>query len=352
MSNAGSFQWTAQELATKLGATLRGPGDVVLNRLETLDRADSACLTFIRDARNASRWSTSNAGAALLSRVVANDPAANPADETGRALIVVDDADRALIRVLEWLSPEAERSAAGIHKSAHVHPSAMVAASATIGPGCVVGEDAVIHERVVLRANVSVGDAVNIGADSVIHAGAVIYPRSTIGARCTLHANVVIGADGFGYRPRDDGRGLVKIPHIGIVEIHDDVEIGAGTTIDRAKFGATIIGAGTKIDNLVQIGHNVRIGRACIICGCTAIAGSTVLGDGVTLAGGVGLADNLTIGAGAKIGARSGVMEDIPAGEMWVGYPAKPARHTLRTIAALQQLPDVMAQVKKLLRDT
>jgi UDP-3-O-[3-hydroxymyristoyl] glucosamine N-acyltransferase len=214
----------------------------------------------------------------------------------------------------------------------------------SVGPGARVGE------RCTLHSGVSVGASVSLGDDTQLHAGVVVYPRCSIGARCTLHANVVIGADGFGYRPAPDARSILKVPHIGTVEIHDDVEIGASTTIDRAKFGATVIGSGTKIDNLVQIGHNVRVGRSCIICGCAALAGSVVIGDGATIAGGVGIADNITIGAGAKVGARSGVMDDVPPGESWVGYPAKPARQTFRILTALNQLPDVMSQVKKLLK--
>jgi len=345
-----STNWTTGDLARRLTAELRGPDDLRLSRLETIEQADASSLTFIRDARNAAKWAASRAGAAVVSRHVANDPAVAPPPIPGRALVVVEDADHALISVLEWLAPPTPAPPAGISPLASVSPEAIIAPGAHIGPHCTIGAGARIGERCTLHAAVTIGAGVTIGDDCELHPGVVVYSRSRIGARCRLHAGVVIGADGFGYRPSPDKRGLVKVPHIGITEIHDDVEIGANTTIDRAKFGATIIGAGTKIDNLVQIGHNVRVGRSCIICGCAALAGSVTLGDGVTLAGGVGLADGITIGSGATIGARSGVMDDIPAGEMWVGYPARPARQAMRIVAATQQLPDLVSQVRKLLR--
>lgn len=326
-----AFRTTTSELAQRLNAELRGPGDLILTRLDTLEAADASALTFIRDAKNATRWASSRAGAALISRAATSDPALT-LDVPGRTLLIVDDADRALITLLDSIAADHPRPSPGVHPTAVVDPSAHIAPTAVIGPHCTIG------------AGASIGD------QSHLHAGVVVYPRCTIGSHCTLHANVVIGADGFGYRPSPDGRSILKVPHVGIVEIHDHVEIGANTTIDRAKFGATIVGAGTKIDNLVQIGHNVRIGRSCIICGCAALAGSVVVNDGATIAGGVGIADNITIGAGAKVGARSGVMDDIPAGESWVGYPARPAKQTFRILAALNQLPDVMAQMKKLMR--
>ena len=350
MTATPSTNWTTGDLASRLAAELRGPGDLRLSRLDTIEQADASSLTFIRDAKNAAKWASSRAGAAVVSRHVANDPTAAPPPIPGRALVVVDDADLALIAVLEWLAPPSPAEAPGASPLSAVSPEARVAPSAHIGPHCTIGPGAVIGERCTLRSAVTIGPGAVIGDDCDLHPGVVVYARSRIGARCRLHAGAVVGADGFGYRPSPDKRGLVKVPHIGIVEIHDDVEIGANTTIDRAKFGATVIGAGTKIDNLVQIGHNVRVGRSCIICGCAALAGSVTLGDGVTLAGGVGLADGITVGSGATIGARSGVMDDIPPGEMWVGYPARPARQTMRIIAAMQQLPDVMSQVRKLLR--
>jgi UDP-3-O-[3-hydroxymyristoyl] glucosamine N-acyltransferase len=180
----------------------------------------------------------------------------------------------------------------------------------------------------------------------------VIEDRCTLGARVRLHANVVIGADGFGYRPNADGTALIKIPHAGNVEIGDDVEIGSNTTIDRGKFGPTTVGAGAKIDNLVQIGHNCQIGRSVIICGASALAGSVIVGDGAILGGRTGVADNLSIGAGAKIGGGAGIMSSIPPGEVWAGYPARQIGETMRIVAATAKLPDLMKQVKRLVRES
>jgi len=162
---------------------------------------------------------------------------------------------------------------------------------------------------------------------------------------------VVIGADGFGYRPSVDGRSLVKIPHIGNVVIGDGVEIGANSTIDRGKFGSTRIGDGTKIDNLVMIGHNCEIGRSCILCAFVGLSGSVVLGDGVTLAGAAGVADNCQIGDGATLGGGAGVIGNVPPGVTWTGMPARDARKYMRNIAALDRLPEILKKLKPLLRD-
>jgi len=178
---------------------------------------------------------------------------------------------------------------------------------------------------------------VRIGRNTTLHPNVTIYTHCRIGDDVILHANVVIGADGFGYRPDPSGRGLVKLPHRGIVEIHDRVEIGAGSCVDRARFGATVIGEGTKIDNLVQIGHNCRVGRSCVICGCTGIAGSVTIGDGVQIGGNCGLGDNLTIGNGVKIAGNAALMHDVPDGATYAGYPAMPARDYMRILGAMKK---------------
>ncbi len=339
----GACRWTTGELAELLRAELVGPSDVRIARLDALDRADSATLTFIRDARHVDRWQTSAAAAAIVSRGIEAEPG------EGRALLFVQDADHALIQVLDALTPPTHRPV-DRHPTAAIDPSAAVDRTVSIGPGVCVGPRCVIEAGAILHANVTIGADVRIGAHAEIRAGVVVEDRCVIGARARLHPNCVIGSDGFGYRPSKDGKGLVKIPHAGNVEIGDDAEIGAGTTIDRGKFGATVVGAGTKIDNLVQIGHNCRIGRSCIICGCCALAGSVTVGDGAVLAGGVGVADNITIGARSKVGARSGVMDNIPDGETWVGYPAAPWKQTMRIVAATKQLPETIAEIRRAIK--
>lgn len=340
--------WTSGGLSARFRAELIGPGDVAITRVDSLEDADASTVTFIRDARHATQWLSCRAGAVLVSRAAFNEARESFANDGVRAVLIVDDADLAMIELLADLAPDpfarptvpAHRS---IHPEAKVDPAAHLGAHVVVGPGSTVGAGTVIH------ANAVIGSNVRIGSRTIIQPGVVIQDGCDIGDGCILHPGVVIGADGFGYRPSPDGRGIIKIPHIGGVVIGDSVEIGANTTIDRGKFGNTTVGSMTKIDNLVQIGHNCRIGRGCIICGCCALAGSVTLEDGVTLAGGVGIADGRTIGRGASVGGRSGVMDDIPAGERWVGSPARPARQMLRMISALEQLPDLLKKAKPLL---
>lgn len=189
-----------------------------------------------------------------------------------------------------------------------------------------------------LYPNVTLMDDVVIGAKCEIRSGTRIEERCEIGSFCILHNNVSIGSDGFGYRPSEDGRGIVKIPHIGNVKIGHQVEIGASSCIDRGKFSSTRIGDGTKIDNLVQIGHNCVIGRACLIAGCCGISGSVTLGDGVVMAGQVAVKDHVTIGNGVTIGGKSGVINDIPDGKTVLGFPAIEAKDTLKQWAFIRRM--------------
>ncbi|MGP1308981.1 MAG: UDP-3-O-(3-hydroxymyristoyl)glucosamine N-acyltransferase [Phycisphaerales bacterium] len=345
-SNGHARGWTTGQLAELLGAELVGPGTLRIDRLDAIDHADARSVTFVRDAKRAAQWAASKATAAIVTRGVEVEPG------EGRALLVVDDADRATIAVLESLTPATHTPQAGVHASASIDPSATVDPSASVGAFVVVGPRTVVEAGAVLHAGVTLGASVRVGEGCELRAGVVVEDRCTLGKRVRLHANVVVGADGFGYRPSADGKSLVKIPHAGNVEIHDDVEVGANTTIDRGKFGPTVVGAGAKVDNLVQIGHNCRIGRSVIICGAAALAGSVTVGDGAILGGGTGIADNLTIGAGARVGARSGVMDDIPAGETWAGYPARPIGDTMRIVAATSKLPELLRQVKRLARES
>lgn len=343
---AGAARFTSGELAARFSAELRGPGDIALRGVESLALAGPADLSFIRDARFWSDWSASRCGAALVSR-----QAMEHAPDAGtRALIIVPDADAALIGVLALLAPPKPLPAPGVHPSALIDPSARISPEASIGPNTVIGPRSTIGPGTVLQAGVTIGAEVSVGAHCTFLPGVVVMDRCEIGDHVILHPGVVIGADGFGYYPDPATRTPAKIPHIGRVVIENHVEVGANTTIDRAKFGETRIGAATKIDNLVQIGHNCRIGRCCIICGMTGLAGSVTLGDGVTLAGRVSIADNRTIGSGATVGGSSGVMDDIPAGETWLGAPARPARETMRILASLDRLPDLASQARRMLK--
>lgn len=343
-SQGGHFpEHTAGSIAALVAGELEGSPGVVIAGLSGLDDATEQSLTFIRSKKFANGWASSKAGAALVTRgieVPGHDPAR-------RALIRVPDADLAMVKVLAAFSPAWHAPDPGIHPAAVVDATAQVAKTARIGPGCVVGPHARIGDHTTLHANVTIGAHVTIGPGCVLFPGVVIYDRCSMGAQSILHGNVTIGADGFGYRPDPQGRGLIKIPHIGTVQIGNGVEIGAGTCVDRGKFGPTIIGDGTKIDNLCQIGHNVKIGRCCIICGMTALAGSVILEDGVTLAGHVGVADGLTVGTRAIISAKAGVTTSVPPGETWFGSPAGPHKDQMRAYAALRKLSDHMRALKR-----
>ncbi|MDX2118926.1 MAG: UDP-3-O-(3-hydroxymyristoyl)glucosamine N-acyltransferase [Planctomycetota bacterium] len=340
---------TSGSLATELGAELLGPADVALGGVESLAGAKPGDVTFIRDDAFAHDWPTSKAACAIVSRGTRLADRAGTHDPRPR--LVVANADLAMIRVLELFAPAATPFPPGIHPTAVVDASARIDASTHIGPCCVVGAGAQIGPGVTLLANVSIGAHASIGAASMLHPGVNVSDRCIVGARCVLHANVSIGADGFGYvpnpRPTGPTDAVLKVPHIGNVVLGDAVEIGANSCVDRGKFGATTIGDGTKIDNLVQVGHNCRIGRCCILCGHVGLSGSVTVGDGAVLGGKVGVADGITIGAGAKVGAHSGVMNDIPPGETWMGAPAMPASVQRRNLVVLRDIADRLKTIAK-----
>jgi UDP-3-O-[3-hydroxymyristoyl] glucosamine N-acyltransferase len=338
--------YTTGSIAAALKAELLGPADLPITGLQSIDQAGPGSLTFVRSEKFAHHWVMSKATAALVSRGIA----LSGHDPKTRAVIVVPDADLAMVEVLKLFLPPEHRPDPGVHPTAVVDPTARIGHGVRIGAYCVIGPRCVVGDGVVLHPRVTLGAEVAIGPMTVLHPGVVIYDRCTIGGQCILHGNVTIGADGFGYRPDPQGRGLVKIPHIGGVTVGHQVEIGAGTCIDRGKFGQTTIGDGTKIDNLCQIGHNVRIGRACVVCGVTGIGGSTTIGDGVIIAGHVGIKDGVTIGPRATISAKAGVLTDVPAGETYFGTPAGPHKEQMRAYAALRKLSDHLRAFKKLER--
>jgi UDP-3-O-[3-hydroxymyristoyl] glucosamine N-acyltransferase len=338
--------YTTDDLARLVSGELRGRPDLLVTGVNALADASEAEITFIADDDHAKAWGEARAGAAVISASL--DPAGH--DPESRALIVVPNAALAMIELLRLFAPPAPRPEPGVHATAIVHAGAVVGRNVCIGPHVTVEDGAAIGDRVILHAGVRIGADVLVGDDSIVHENSVIRERCRLGRRVILHSNVSIGTDGFGYEPAPDGSGLVKVPHLGTVSLEDDVEIGAGSCVDRGKFGATVIGAGTKIDNLVQIAHNCRIGRNCVIAGQSGFSGSVTVGDGVTIAGGVGVADHVTIGSGAVIAARSGVMKDVPAGETHGGTPACEVGIALRQAAALRKLPDWMRKASRLLK--
>ena len=326
---------SVREIAARTGAKPRPGADLErrITGIAALDHAGPSDLAFLDKAKYAPQVSTSAAGACLTTeRYAARAPA-------GMSVLCVAEPYRAFVEVARALYPDALRpsslfEASGVAVGAFVHPSARMENGVTVDPGAVVGPRAEIGTGTVINAGAAIGPSVRIGRHCTIGANVTIA-NSLIGDRVVVHPGCAIGQDGFGYLMGASGHR--KVVQVGRVIIQDEVEIGAGTTIDRGANRDTVIGEGTKIDNLVQIGHNVTIGRHCIIVSQCGISGSVVIEDRVILAGQVGLADNVRIGEGAIIGARSGVMSDVPAGEKWLGYPAMRGREFLRNMMTLRQ---------------
>lgn len=317
-----------------LQAELVGECAMPIEGAEHIDKAQPNQITFIGDRHYLRKWPESKAGAAIISQSLAKGQA--PGE--GRAFLVVGKADLAMARLLEAFVPPLPTLEPKVHPTAIIHPTARLGKGVEIGAYCFVGKGVVLGDGVRLYHQVCVYDDCQIGPQTVIWSGTVIRERSQIGAGCILHANVSIGADGFGFRPAPDGRGVVKIPHIGHVIIGHGVEIGANSCVDRGKFSATVIGDGTKIDNLVQIAHNVSIGRACMIAANVGIAGSASLGDGVLVGGGTSIKDHVKIGSGALIAAGAGIISDVAPGQRMLGSPAGEYREKLKEWVSLRKM--------------
>jgi len=333
--NDAPMAYTVAEIAKTIGGEVVGDPDVVIRRFAPADRAEPGDLTF---AENDSYFARAEQSAASAIIVDAQRASAKP-------LICVPNARVAFAKVLPLFFPE-PAFPAGIHPSAVVSGTASIDPSAHVGPFCVIGDKVKIGPRAVLQGGNHIGPDVHIGEETNLFPNVTVYARTEIGKRVRVHAGTVIGSDGFGYV--QDGAIHLKVPQIGNVIIRDDVEIGANVTIDRGALGPTVIGAGTKIDNLVQIAHNVTMGEHCLIISQVGIAGSTRLGNYVILAGQAGLAGHLKIGNRVSVAAQSGVMNNIPDGEKWLGAPAQPDRQTKRQMIAIQRLPDLLRRVNNL----
>jgi UDP-3-O-[3-hydroxymyristoyl] glucosamine N-acyltransferase len=328
-----------RDLARQLAAELVGDGDVLVTGVAGLEHAGPGDITFLAARDRVEQL----AGCAAIAVII------GPGLDADRPALRVKDPYAAFAQLLAKLEMDVDLVfPPGIHPTAIVDQTADVMRAAAIGPYCVVGAGTVVGEGTRLGAHVVLGPDVTVGRDGRLHAGVCIRERCRLGDRVILHANCVIGSDGFGYRPGPGG--LMKIPQVGIVVLEDDVELGAGTCVDRATVGQTVIGHGSKLDNLVQIGHNVVIGANCVISAQTGISGSCRLGNWVTMGGQVGLADHLTIGDGVKIGAKSGLHRDTPAGSEVFGYPALEAREAFRVASALRKLPELLRTVARLER--
>ena len=298
---------------------------------EQLEAATETEISFIGNKKYEKFWATSKACLAIVNQDISIEPGEN------RAFIKVKNADLAMSQVLEMFAPPTPIFKIAIHPTAIIDETASIGNGARIGAGSYIGPNVTVGENVTIYPNVTILDECTIGKNSVIWSGAVMRERCHIGSNCILHPNCTVGADGFGFRPCPE-KGLVKIPQIGNVVIGNWVEIGANSSVDRGKFSSTILGDGCKIDNLVQIGHNSKLGKFCIMAGNSGLAGSVTLGNGVIIGGSASIKDHLTIGDGAIVGAGSGVAADVEAGKVVLGYPAVDARDALKQWAILKRL--------------
>jgi UDP-3-O-[3-hydroxymyristoyl] glucosamine N-acyltransferase len=328
--------FTAAEIAQVIGGQVLGDASQALKGFAPADRAQPGDLTFAENENYFARAEQSAASAIIVD---------GPYTSSQKVLIRVPNSRIAFAKVLPLFFPE-PAFAPGIHPTAIVSASAQVHPTAHLGPYCVLGENVRVGARCVLRGANHIGANCQLGEEVHLFPNATLYAETEVGHRVRIHSGSVIGADGFGYV--NDAGVHRKVPQIGKVILGDDVEIGANVTIDRGALGPTIIGNGTKIDNLVQIGHNVVVGEHCLIVSQAGVAGSAKLGNYVIIAGQVGIAGHLKIGDRASVAAQSGVMHDIPAGQKWLWSPAQPDRQAKRQMLALMELPELLRRFNAL----
>ncbi|MEO6834409.1 MAG: UDP-3-O-(3-hydroxymyristoyl)glucosamine N-acyltransferase [Candidatus Tumulicola sp.] len=331
---------TLQELADRVGGRVIGDGGLSIGRIVAIEEATSDALTFATDERYFAAALKSKAAAVLVDASIPHSEAAKP-------LLVVENARHALARLLAALRPSRPRGPFR-HPSAVIEPDAELAADVYVAAHAYVGRRARIGAASVVGAGAYVGDDAWIGESAWLHPNAMLMERCRIGDRVVLHGGCVIGSEGFGWAFVDEH--LERIPQVGNVVLDDDVEIGANTCVDRAQTGSTSIGTGTKIDNLVQVGHNCRIGKHCALAALTGLAGSTVVGDYVKIAGQAGTRGHMTVGSRSTVGGRSGVWGDVPEGATVSGNPARDHREELRREVMIRRLPKLVARVDALER--
>ncbi|MGD0916292.1 MAG: UDP-3-O-(3-hydroxymyristoyl)glucosamine N-acyltransferase [Thermodesulfobacteriota bacterium] len=330
-----------KELAELVGGTVVGDGEVEISGVAAIEDARVGEITFVANPKHLKMLAKTHATAVIVSPGV---------PQTDKPLLRVTNPDLAFAKILTIFSQKPYQ-AKGIDPNAWISTTAQLGQGLSIYPFVYIGDRCRIGDRVTLYPGVYVGEDSSIGEESVLYPNVSIYPRTVIGKRVFLHGGVVVGSDGFGYVK--EGRKNVKKPQVGIVEIEDDVEIGANTTIDRAALGKTIIRRGVKIDNLVQVAHNVVIGEDSILCGQVGVSGSSKIGSNVILVGQVGVVDHIEIGDNVTVGAQSGVMNDLPANQAYTGSPTLPHRDFLHMAAILPKLPEMrktLIQIEKRLK--
>ncbi len=325
-----------ERLQARVVADARGREQEVTG-IMPVDAAEPGAVTFVADAKRGAAAAQSGATAVIV---------AEPIKDLAKPQLVVEDVNIALIRVLEIFAVKRKLPAPGVDGSACVGENVLLGQGVSIGPHVIIEDNVKIGPETLIAGGCKIGANTEIGASCRLDGNVVVYDGCRLGDRVVVQANTTIGSIGFGYVPID---GVPKlIPHNGGVVIENDVEIGANCCVDRAKFGNTIIGAGTKIDNLVQVAHNVVIGKCCLIAAQVGVAGSCRLGDGVVLAGQVGLADNIEIGSGTMVGAQAGVMSTVEPGQKLAWSPALDVREAARVVAHVLRLPKLAQQVKRL----
>ena len=333
---------TAQAVADLVGGRLLGDGTTPVTRVGALDRADGTTLSFLVSTKYLPYFRASRAGVVLLTPEFEKEP------KGPETRIVVPDPYRAILGVLpRFVLPAA--ADVGVHPSAVIGNDVKLGPEVAVGPHVAIGPGASVGARSRLAAGVVIERSVVIGEDCVLGANVVCHEGTRLGNRVVLKAGAVIGGQGFGYLPTTEGH--QKIPHNGACILEDDVEVGSNSTVDRGSLDDTVIGRGTKIDNLVHVAHNIRIGERCLLMATTGLAGSVRIGNQVIVAGGVGIADHVRVGDGAMISARSTVIRDIPAKSVYGGYPARPHREFLRAQAALYKLTSLARDLETLVTE-
>ena len=333
---------TAAAVAEQVGGVLVGDGAIEVRGIAPLDRAGPHELSFLSHLRYGQWFSTSRAGVVLISPEFA-DLAGTPSTR-----IIVSKPVDAVVTLLARFHRKEPR-APGVHPSAVLGRDVRLGDGVTIDPFVVIGDGAVIGDGSWISSHAVIGAGSILGQDVRVHATAVVYPFTELGDRVILHSGASVGREGFGFVPQANG--VARIPHAGRCILEHDVEVGANSCIDRGSVDDTIIGAGTKIDNLVQIAHNVRVGRGCFFASHAGIAGSARIGDGVQVGGQAGVGGHATIGAKANLAGGAGVIGNVPAGETWSGYPARPHREHLRASAAIARLAKIVRPLEQLVSE-
>ncbi len=333
---------TLQEIALLTGGELIGDPSVVVCNADIIRDSEPGFLTFAEKPEYFEQVMDSPVAAVLISSRYLEIAR----EELKKPFVVVEDAAAGFSTVVSYFRTPIQSPVYEVSSAAFVDPTAKLGKGVTVDQGAVVGAQVVIGDHCRIHSGVKLSDGCQIGDETEIFSNATLYENTIVGKRCLLHANCVLGAFGFGYKSTGEGHQLSV--QLGYVELGDDVDIGAGATIDRGTYGATRIGAGTKIDNLVQIGHNCRIGKRNLICALVGIAGSCTTGDDVVMAGQVGIGDHLNIGDKVILGAKAGVMADIEENQVFVGIPATPAKLQMQIIASKHRLPEMRKRINRL----